>query len=228
MIRALREPTRRGGFTLVEVMAVVAILALLMSLVLVGAGRYRRKAYEEGTRGLLEKVRSALEEYRAAYSRYPPDGFDSPVYRSVGGGRVQISGARCLLYFLCKPTFKIAEYGDEIVRQELDPFLDINGEMISGAGDLDDRLDDPQNELIDAYGNPIHYDNVERSRDGSVQLSVQMDSSMHTMPDFLADQMHGPDPRGIGGPVMPKNPGQYDLWSHGTDVEDPTDDITNW
>ena len=45
---------------------------------------------------------------------------------------------------------------------------------------------------------------------------------------YVWGRMHGPDPRRGAGGVVTKNAGGYDLWSHGADVTDPTDDITNW
>lgn len=207
-----RATSEQAGFTMVEVLAVVAILAMLMAITLYGANKYRQRAYVEGTRGLLDKVRAALEEYRSTYSAYPPDGYDSPVNRPRGGG--QIRGSQVLIHLLGTPTIKIAEYGDELVRQELEPFLELTLDMLSGAGDLEQRLADPNVELLDPYGNPIFYDNVERVEGGAPRFTAM-------------GRGESPDPRmRLGGRA--RNPGSYDLWSSGPELTDPEDDIANW
>jgi len=61
----------RLGFTLLELIVVVAILAVLAGL---GAGGYRlarRSAKEGRARAEIELLRTALEEYRVEYGRYP-------------------------------------------------------------------------------------------------------------------------------------------------------------
>ncbi|MFC1708127.1 type II secretion system protein [Planctomycetota bacterium] len=220
---------RERGFTLVELLTVVAIMAVLMSLLIYGLNTYRKMAYVEGTRALLLKLTSSIDAYHSEYRRYPPDGFDKPTFRLDGGRRVQIRGTQCLIYYLGFPTVKITEVGEEKRKRELIPFLEVTGGMLSGDGDLDEKLANPMVELIDTYKHPIHYDNVERDRDRNPRVSDQNSAGDHSSPDFVADLMHGPDPRGeAGGTVGPKNPGAYDLWSHGQDVTDPGDDITNW
>jgi prepilin-type N-terminal cleavage/methylation domain-containing protein len=217
------------GFTLIEVLATIAIMVTLMGLMIVGLGKYRQRAYLEGSRGVLESTRSALESYKTTYSRYPPDGFDYPVFWGAGGTQQQIKGAQCLVYFLGLPTIRISEVGDDIRTEELNPFLDLTRDMLSGGGDFEERLANPQVELVDAFGNPIHYDNLERGKDGSSQVNDQSDAAIHTSPDFFAADQHGPDPRSDGGQVVAQNTvGTFDLWSHGVDMDDVTDDVTNW
>ena len=61
----------RHGFTLLELMVVMAILAILAGL---GAGGYRlarRSAKEGRAKAEIEQLRTALEEYRVEYGRYP-------------------------------------------------------------------------------------------------------------------------------------------------------------
>jgi len=225
---------RAPGFTLIEVLVVIFIIAVLASLLLLGVQRYRQKAYIEGTQGTLSKVKSALEEYYGLFREYPPDGYDFPVFReSPTGGRAQIKGSACLIYFLALPTLQEYEVGTEKKYKENDPFLaDLKLDQLSGTGDLDRRLGDPTTEILDAFGNPIHYDNTgyEAGAAGGgpgrrVRVSNQSAPAVHG-PDITADQ-HGPDPRvgAGGGALQAKNAGKYDLWSHGPDVNDVKDDI---
>jgi len=225
-----RRPER--GFTLIEIMTVVAIIAILMSVVLYGLGKYRVKAYEDGTRALIESLRSALESYHAEYREYPPDGFDPrfPVSRPVGGVQTPIRGTACLIYFLGLPTIKEVEVGEDVRRQRMEPLLTLKGDMVSGSGELDQRLNDAKTEIVDPFGNPMHYDRVELDPATRLpRINEQSNAGVHTMTGFVAARMHGPDPRREqGGGLETKHAGSYDIWSHGVSVEDPKDDIANW
>lgn len=59
------------GFTLVELLTVIAIIAILAGLVLGVAGYANRKASVARAEADIEKIRNALEEYRAQYGGYP-------------------------------------------------------------------------------------------------------------------------------------------------------------
>ncbi|GIW73338.1 MAG: hypothetical protein KatS3mg102_2880 [Planctomycetota bacterium] len=220
------------GFTLVEVMMAMAIIVILMSLALYGLNAYRKRAYEQNTRGLIARIESALAAYYAEFRAYPPDGFDAdePAVRTDGGRQVPIKGSAALVYYLGVPQLKEYEAGMERMKRQVGPFLEFTEGMLSGQEGmaLEDRLREPTTEIIDAYGNPIHYDNVARRRDGSYRVTEQSAPGVHTMSGFIADAMHGPDPRAAGGAVRPRNPGKFDLWSHGLDPRDPSDDIGNW
>ncbi len=218
------RPRRRvSGFTLVEVMTVVAIVGLLVSLLIFGLNQYRKSSYQKGTQGILGSVRAALDAYHGQYRLYPPDGFDEPTFREVrGGGKQQIRGTACLIYYLGFPTVEETEYGSEKRYAEKDPFLQLTADMLSGDGTLEEKLADPSTEIIDRWGNPIHYDNVEKGKDGKTpRLSPQDSASVHTMKGLDPGSQHGPDPRlrsATGGPtggLAAQNPGSYDLWSHG-------------
>lgn len=60
-----------AGFTLVELLTVIAIIGILAGLVLGVAGYVNRKADIARAQADIEKIKNALEEYRAAYGTYP-------------------------------------------------------------------------------------------------------------------------------------------------------------
>lgn len=73
----------RLGFTLLELIVVMAILAILAGL---GAGGYRlarRSAKEGQAKAEIELLRTALEEYRVEYGRYPEQ-FSGGNFSSMG------------------------------------------------------------------------------------------------------------------------------------------------
>ena len=67
-----RNFTRGGGFTLIEMMIVILVIIVLAGMVFKLMGVVAAKNEEANTKATLQKVANALEEYRAAYGRYPP------------------------------------------------------------------------------------------------------------------------------------------------------------
>ena len=63
---------RRGGFTLLEMLVVVVIIAMLAALVFRMVGVIGRSNDEAATRATIERVANALEEFKAIYGKYPP------------------------------------------------------------------------------------------------------------------------------------------------------------
>ena len=61
----------RKGFTLIEMLIVITIIALLASLILVGMGGARAKTRDARRVADLHNVMNALELYYARYSYYP-------------------------------------------------------------------------------------------------------------------------------------------------------------
>jgi prepilin-type N-terminal cleavage/methylation domain-containing protein len=75
----LRQP--RGGFTLIEMLVVVLIMALLMGLLVRGMRNSDDRSRRAQTIKTIEQVSAALEEFFAEYGQYPP----VPVYQEGDG-----------------------------------------------------------------------------------------------------------------------------------------------
>lgn len=83
---AARRNRRRGGFTLIEIMAVVLIMALLMTVVGVNINAQIQKARQSTARAKIVQLEQALEFYHMDNGRYPTtdQGLDALV-REPGG-----------------------------------------------------------------------------------------------------------------------------------------------
>lgn len=71
MMRSKRSESRCGGFTLVEVLVVVAIIGILMGLVAGGLTMARKKAERVKVMTQVTDIASAWEAYRLEYGHFP-------------------------------------------------------------------------------------------------------------------------------------------------------------
>lgn len=65
-MRELRRHANSSGFTLIEVLAVMGLIAVLAGLVMALSGNAMQKAAEADAKAQLEKIKTALDEYRHA------------------------------------------------------------------------------------------------------------------------------------------------------------------
>ena len=66
------ESRRRGGFTLIEVLIVIVVIAILSMLVIPRAMAARRCAREAQLRGNLKQLRDGIERFEATTAAWPP------------------------------------------------------------------------------------------------------------------------------------------------------------
>jgi general secretion pathway protein G len=71
MNKARRNPGGQGGFTLVEVLLVVAILGILATIVVVNVAGRGDDARIKATRASIEGIKTALNMYDVDTGRYP-------------------------------------------------------------------------------------------------------------------------------------------------------------
>lgn len=77
-------PRLRRGFTLIEMLVVIAILAILAGLLLPALGRARLQAKVKLAKAEMNMIASAIKDYEASYDRYPA----SPVIeKTLDGGK---------------------------------------------------------------------------------------------------------------------------------------------
>ena len=74
----------RKGFTLVELIVVIAIIGILATVVYAGFGGVREEARNRALQAEMKEVQLALEVYRAQEGRYPPVNTAAGSCHSVG------------------------------------------------------------------------------------------------------------------------------------------------
>jgi prepilin-type N-terminal cleavage/methylation domain-containing protein len=106
---------RRGGFTLIEMLVVVLIMALLMGLLVRHMRNADDRANRAATTKTIEQVSAVLEEFFAEYGQYPPvpiyagDGcqpiyFEFPMQYLPPDPRAPLSGTDHLDHPIINPT----------------------------------------------------------------------------------------------------------------------------
>src|SRR5579862_6472882 len=99
---------RQRGFTLVEILVVIAIICILMTLLLAVLHTIEIRAKEMATRGLISSLETGLSAYEYDWGQFPPDGYsDIPGVPAVtvqgyttANAPYNIQGSSALYYYL--------------------------------------------------------------------------------------------------------------------------------
>lgn len=144
------------GFTLLELLFVMVILIGLAALMAGAIGPAKKRIARSRTEGLIEMLKTGLEQYHATYGVYPLN----PNYEE--GGKILYRSLFGDYDDDGKPDWLDNSKGDAgdlktFVNQLQPPELDENGEAI-GVNVFVAKVDDSY-QVVDAWGEPIYYVN---------------------------------------------------------------------
>jgi type IV pilus assembly protein PilA len=71
MLTKIRRKLNKKGFTLIELMIVIAIIGILAAIAIPQFASYRQKSYNSASQSDLRNVKTNLEAYYADYQEYP-------------------------------------------------------------------------------------------------------------------------------------------------------------
>jgi type IV pilus assembly protein PilA len=74
MLTKIRKKLNKKGFTLIELMIVIAIIGILAAIAIPQFAAYRAKSYNSAAQSDLRNVLTVLEAYYADYQKYPSGG----------------------------------------------------------------------------------------------------------------------------------------------------------
>ncbi|MBN1916700.1 MAG: prepilin-type N-terminal cleavage/methylation domain-containing protein [Verrucomicrobia bacterium] len=81
-----RTTRRRAGFTLVEMIAVMTIIAILAAAVIGGLVYANRKATVTATKALFLKLQTGIDAFHTDYGKYPPHRIPTAGWDSIDSG----------------------------------------------------------------------------------------------------------------------------------------------
>jgi len=211
------RPRAAAGFTLVEMLVVIAIIGVLAGLILVGVRAARRSAARSACEARIQALKSALQTYANDFGDYPPTSL-AGLSRSPGKNE----GIESLIHCLTTRQGESSPY----FEPEKDELGNTDGDA-QARNVADSRLGGAEClELLDPWGNPFVYYHhrdlkpVAGPAWARLQVYVKGDGqSAKTQPR--------PDDR------TKSYPGEtsYQLWSFGPNGENEDgagDDVRSW
>ncbi|MGF1451355.1 MAG: prepilin-type N-terminal cleavage/methylation domain-containing protein [Opitutales bacterium] len=141
----VRRP-RSGGFTLVELLVVIAVIAILASIIFAVGGTVQDRMQTDRARGELQSIAVGLEQFKARYSDFPWLGNDT------AGGELEPGGNSVQLYQALMGQLGMTRNSSgQVVMVSADtrPFVDAGA--LNVAGDGDDQF------FVDPWGRPYYY-----------------------------------------------------------------------
>ena len=204
-------PHRRAGFTLIEVLAVVLIIALLATFLVTRLGGAEDTVRSKNTEGFIQQLAAAIEEYEGERNDYPPSTFPKdldprPSRANMGGEMLVIA------FYPADNSYRGMELPDDRLS---------NSDGDDTKRSLTRFPVSEVFEFTDDWGNPIVYLHRRDYADGADYVTVDQETGESVEARVT----------GVKNPVTGDyyNAGKYQLLSAGPDGRFGTaDDIGNF
>ncbi|MCC6572601.1 MAG: type II secretion system protein [Planctomycetes bacterium] len=225
-LSSLRSP-RSGGFTLIEIMVVIAIIALLAGILVVAIIPAISKSDKAKCEAVIRGLQANVDSWQTRWAVYPPGDAgrlgvlaNSPTIAEQNRVNRGIEALVVALRARVKggPYLDNQLFMDDTVRTNYD-----------GDTFADDKLDldgaQAFFELVDPWGTPYIYLDINDVRNGIVEDVIQLQdgSTVELDPNKCAEMLHHP--------TTGSYPVGYVIWSFGPNKKNDYgrgDDITSW
>jgi prepilin-type N-terminal cleavage/methylation domain-containing protein len=208
----------RAAFTLIELLVVISIIGVLAGFTLPVLKMAKAAQYKKVARGELERIETALENYKAKYGAYPPgNGFGNSLASQL---YYELSGT-----YTNAGNFVTLDGSSTIPKNSVNPAFGVGGFVNSGSANQNNNGDDDV-KVAKNFLSGLSAKNIGTAQSGGVWITN------------LVTSVHGPDasyqPVGIQDVnpfryVYPgtNNPNSYDLWVQLV-INGQTNLVCNW
>jgi len=222
------NPLLLRAFTLIELLVVISIMGVLAGFTIPVLAKIKEAQYKKVARAELERLQTALENYKAQYGTYPPSNQNlNNTYTSQGMDRSQFSQ----LYYelsgvshnvnVAPPTFTTLDGSSTITEANYFTAYHVGGVANSSKGSGEDSSN-AKNFLSGLKANQI-YDQVTNSGVRTVEIITSVGGPDAAYKPLLAS---GLNPFRYVFPGV-NNPNSYDLWVQLV-IKGRTNLICNW
>jgi prepilin-type N-terminal cleavage/methylation domain-containing protein len=157
-----KRRTRQAGFTLVELLTVIAVIAILAAILIPVSGMVRRKAYASQTKSQFAQYATAYLAFKADYGFLPSMGESDAEFGLQGNNEVfietltgrTVNGA----------ALNSSSYAGKANRRGTRYYTFSTTEFASTG-------DPYAGEIVDGYGNPNIFAVIDKDRDGFLDPS---------------------------------------------------------
>lgn len=172
----LRRSTGRGGFSLVELLTVIAVIAILIAILVPVASTVRDSALRGKTRSQLAQYATAYESFRADQGHYPSMGASGAEFSLRGNNAVFIETLSGFTLDGQPPT---QPYALRANPRRIRYYTFTSNEIA--------RPGDPHaGEIVEAFGNPHIHVVVDRQGTGVIRASDFSSLPAERRPETLA------------------------------------------
>ncbi|MFH1230641.1 MAG: type II secretion system protein [Planctomycetota bacterium] len=209
----MKHSIKTNGFTLLELLVVIGIIAILATMLIPNLAYVRTRAKISATKTLLSHIQSGLESYYAVYGDYPPTDL-SDIYPGTSNG--VNNGIESVVACLSDQK----KGGPFLLSISSDKYTNLDGDSCSTPPTNWWFGDTQLREIVDVWNNPLvyfhsrDYDNPGKGSNYSFTRSG----------DAIAPQRDA-------STATYYNPLAFQIWSAGTDEKNNNglgNDINNW
>ncbi|MBI1884504.1 MAG: type II secretion system protein GspG [Chlamydiae bacterium] len=142
----------KRGFTVIEMLVVISVIAILASIILPALNSAQKKAKITKTQSMIDSITTAFKQYRTDFGAYPLD----DTIPNVSGGSP--TSAECIYYYSAA-SFVAGENADEITAGPYMEYRQKDEGTSTQSADMDGdgASDDSIFPVVDAWGNSLIY-----------------------------------------------------------------------
>jgi prepilin-type N-terminal cleavage/methylation domain-containing protein len=199
----------RKGFTLIEILVVLSIVAMLIGITAFALGKFRSQGEVAKTQAIITSMGNLLEQYRTNTGDYPPSNLAS---FGIRGTKALFEGNEAMVVAMFRKDYSGSRPEESMLANLDDDTADKNITIFDKPALF---------EIVDAWGNPLVY-----LRHDSYETSQEYESLRQIDGELVRAQVKGVRSDKTGSF---HNKEKYQLSSAGEDgVHGTEDDIASW